>query len=114
MKYRSGFVSNSSSSSFCIYGWLCKTYEEHIELFKKLNTYREILGYNITLSNTPYTDNEYIVGIGHTASEMDHYMVDWQDYKCKNPSSEEKENLNTIAIKLKLSTPILYSETFWS
>ena len=111
MKIRNGFVSNSSSSSFCIYGWKCKTYEEKDELVDRLKQHEDDNDCEITYSNTEL--GEYVVGVGHTACDMDHYMEDWEDFKCESPNKEKQKKLKKIGRKLKLSVPKMYSETFY-
>ena len=111
MKIRNGFVSNSSSSSFCIYGWSCKNWDEKEKLWDKLSSYKPILK-TFTYSVTPI-EGEYVVGVGHTASDMDHYMDDWEDYECKSPDKELCDELDKLANKIKLEPPTMYSETWY-
>ncbi len=111
MKTRSGFVSNSSSSSFCIYGWKCNDYTEECNLMGKLKIYfRDSM--DLTSSCTP--DEYSVVGVGHTNSEFDHYMDDWEDYECEPPNSELMTELDRVAKSLGLEEPEMYRATWFN
>ena len=129
MKIRTGFVSNSSASSFCIYGWTEEIFKIHPELqdvdaeyyeskydklIEKLNSIKhkaKIFGQD----STP--DNEFIVGVGNSGIEIDHYMLDneyWQDYQSPEPSYDQIKELDRIAEVLGLPKPEMYRATFWA
>ena len=126
MKIRQGFVSNSSAASFCIYGWcesILETNPELVELdyenaqydtfLKKLKSIKTKT--NIFVEESP-PDNEFIIGVGNSATDIDHNMQDgeqWSDYVSPPPSKEDMEELDRIAKILNLPKPQLYSATFW-
>jgi hypothetical protein len=113
MKIRSGFVSNSSSSSFCIYGWRCKDYNEVEALTQKLKIYFGKGSKNgVRYTNTQ--DGDYIVGVGNIEDEFDHYMDDWQDYECDGPDSELIKKLDKVAKTEELPEPEMYSDTWFN
>lgn len=60
MKVRFGFVSNSSSSSFCVYG----TYIDEDAFYKKYEEFKDIINENhIETHGTPYDyNNDTMVG----------------------------------------------------
>ena len=112
MKIRTGFVSNSSSSSFYIYGWSCKTHDEKKVLWDKLVTFKPSLEGGLTCSYTP--DGDYVVGVGNTDDEMDHYMDDWEDYECDGPTTSQCEALDEVGKKLGLPPAETRSATWYN
>jgi len=123
MKIRTGFVSNSSASSFCIYGWTSKELEgtifneenqdywpEYKKLVKAVNEIDTEL--EIIASNTQ--NNYNVIGIGECGMEVDHgYDGYWEDFKFPEPSMTQGKKLDEIAKKLNLPQPKMYSETWF-
>jgi hypothetical protein len=118
MKIRNGFVSNSSSSSFCIYGWtedvfkdkpeLLKDYYDPYELEKLLKTIpHELI---IVHSNSPCS--HFVMGVGTVETDIDHYIEDWEDHVAEEPTQKEMEELDKVAEKLNLPKPQMYSATW--
>jgi hypothetical protein len=110
MKTRTGFVSNSSSSSFCIYGWECKTWDESNELSEKLQEFMPTAGDIISVRNR---HEHVVVGVGNWNTEFDHYMDDWESYECDYPSDEYRKCLDKIATQLGMSKPQIFSDTWF-
>jgi len=131
MKIRNGFVSNSSSSSFTIYGWtqedLCKHLSSispaftDIEFWIDQYTFSENLekiwdgdNWDITYSNT--RDGGQVFGLGVSGMEVDHYLPphqDWEDFKYPEPEDEKRKKFDELAEKLNLPKPKLYQDTFF-
>ena len=118
MKIRQGFVSNSSATSFCILGYMIRTYEEAEEILEKM----KLSGINAIMACSQSGDT--VVGVGNHDDEIDHYMddyEDWQDYEADGPTKEEIESIekfgkhNTVldeeGKEIKIS---YYSETFFN
>jgi hypothetical protein len=120
MKLRMGFVSNSSATSFCIYGWTfeelepfgVKRWEQH-DLLKMLDAKYPDLKSSLTESQTPISD--WIIGVGSaTGYGFDHgYHGDWQDYKSPGPTKEQMEKLDKVAVEMGWSKPSLNSATWF-
>ena len=110
MKIRAGFVSNSSASSFCIYGWVGK-YQEMTLLEEKIKAaFPDI---KLIRAGHPYSDT--IVGVGQFEDEVDHwYGENWEDYECDGPSKEEMEALDKIANTLELPAPMMDNATWFN
>jgi len=119
MKLRTGFVSNSSGASFCIYGW---TNDElglsDSQVYSFLDMIKA-LDKSIVESSHPSADR--IIGVGNKRSEVDHdyrddtvgRYGDWHDYRCPEPSKKDMANLDAIAEKLGLPKPTLQVETWY-
>lgn len=114
MKIRSGFVSNSSSSSFCIYGWVCKTTDELYALKDRIEKCKKDSNIDIIITHSNNNVGEEVIGVGNTNTDMDHYMEDWENYECNPPTDKETKALKRIGKKLKLPPPQLYNETFYN
>ena len=108
MKYRLGFVSNSSAASFCIFGWqTSKLAEEQIESLREANK---------QLFYVEDPDEGEILGVGNSYCEIDHNCSDdedWHDYETPPPSKEAQDELIKLAQKLGVPRPIMFSATFW-
>jgi hypothetical protein len=108
MKIRQGFVSNSSSTSFNIFGFYFGQDEEDAYSFLNRLKYRKI---ESILVYNRYGD--CVVGAGHIEYECDHGREDWESYVCPGPDEKQIESLKSFArefgIEDKLRT---YSDTF--
>jgi len=135
MKIRQGFVSNSSASSFCIYGWTdedlkdykhipciascfvkCEKYKT--EYFMANNLIKEVKDeFSFDLIVSPSPDDNYVVGVGNFEDEIDHGLdedEDWEDYVTDEPSKEDMIKLDGIAKTLGLPSPHYYSATWFN
>ena len=115
MKTRDGFVSNSSSASFCIYGWtdgdLGLSEWEANDLCRWL---RDILP---SMIDSPHPHAGTIIGVGNVAEEMDHGEDEpgaWRDYRCDEPTKEDMAKLDEIALGLGLPKPTISSATWFN
>lgn len=111
MKIRSGFVSNSSSSSFCIYGVLF-VFSKDATNFKSLIKNK---GLNIHYVNDE--ENNHIVGVGNYDMDIDHYEEDWEDYESEAPSDSDIEKFKELLNSNEETKPFvekcdIYSATF--
>ncbi len=126
MKIRTGFVSNSSTTSFTIYGWSEKVLSEHIG--KSLLAFSNV---ELTIDEETFCENieklwsgdewdvvscrneshEYIFGIGSAGEEVDHDMLD--PFEFDEPTKNQKKELDAIAEELKLPAPSIYQEVFY-
>lgn len=112
MKIRQGFISNSSSASFCIYGWtsdqLKLSYMESLEFCNKLREKHPKIFYFW------HPTSEFIIGVGNTNEDMDHDMCDWEDYTCHSPDPEEMKLLDQVAEEMGLPKPTMESATWYN
>ena len=114
MKIRAGFVSNSSSSSFCIFGWGENDLKSiGFDYYNFIKAVQEKCG--LSLDHSFYNgSDEYIIGLGNTNEEFDHYMEDWQSYECDPPTEEQKILIYEIGMIFKLPKPGLYADTWFN
>lgn len=129
MKFRNGFISNSSASSFTIYGWSITDLNKHISslcsffkdvdieideysLINKITSFWEGSQFDICSCHNSY--NELIVGIGQSGAEIDHYNSDWESFEFDGPSLEKVMALDRFARVFGLPQPKLYQETFFN
>ena len=108
MKFRSGFVSNSSSCSFCLYGWKVKTHQDG----NLLKTQLLAAAPKLDITTTYDIDNTFIVGVGTYEDNIDHYMDIWEDYESEGPTAAQTVELDLIAKTLGLETPTIFSGNF--
>lgn len=131
MKIRNGFVSNSSASSFTIYGWKKKDLFSYLDKLNLSGENFEDFGFiykmekrikelwngdpsDIVIAETSYGDE--IIGIGTRDSEIDHSIPDgeyWEDFEFDAPSTDYQNKLKKMAEDLDLPKPSLYQETFF-
>ena len=114
MKIRYGFVSNSSATSFCIFGWndydLNKSnidiYALEIEIKNR---------YNIDLIQIHNECGDILLGLGNYDDEFDHwYGENWQEYTSEAPPVEEVNLLKKIAEEMKLPSLGYFSATWFN
>jgi hypothetical protein len=111
MKIRQGFVSNSSATSFCIYGYSFDDGEEYgryYEIFRKAN---------LPFVETYGGDDDDIIGVGTVETDIDHNMnedEDWRDYKCSDPSELDMSLLDKCAAENNLPKPQMFERTFFN
>jgi hypothetical protein len=131
MKIRNGFVSNSSASSFTIYGWSEDSLSANIA---KLSP--AFAGVAITIDEDVFEQNLEeiwtgdswdivskhdpdgikIIGIGQSGCEIDHYLPpgqDWEDFEYPEPTDKKKKEFDKIAKQLNLPKPKLYKRTWF-
>ena len=120
MKIRNGFVSNSSSQSFCIYGWddeSLKTdngesldYSEIWAIKDKISKlYKDI---RLVDSSSPSSD--IIFGVGSVNYDIDHGDEDWEDYESPEPSKEEMDKLDKVSEEMKMPKPKMFIATWYN
>ena len=130
MKIRLGHVSNSSASSFTIYGWTEKELSQHIgnimpsffdvDMFIDDETFCDNLeklwdGHEWDIVADASSDGMKIFGLGEAGDEIDHNVTEgrWEDFKYPEPSDEKKKAFDEVAKKLNLPKPSIYQETFF-
>ncbi len=119
MKIRIGYVSNSSTTSFTIYGWTEKQLSEHIG--KLLPAF---VGVNVIIDEDTFCENIEKLWSGHewdiTCSRNEEgYNVfgvggvgDGGSIP-RGPTDEQKKEMDTIALKLGLPSPSMLQEKFF-
>ncbi|KKM85548.1 hypothetical protein LCGC14_1287950 [marine sediment metagenome] len=131
MKYRNGFVSNSSTTSFTIYGWseyiLGNICVERSDLFKgvtmnfewdhlQFNIEEEYEGeeWDIVIGNSNLIQGD-VIGVGYSEEEVDHEREPLKDGRYfGEPSEEKKKALDKVAEKFNLPKPQMYSKTWYN
>ena len=134
MKIRQGFVSNSSSSSFTIYGWTSDELAEYVagllpfvtsfeevridfsvdayDFVKKLQENWDGDIFDLTFSNTE--DGEMVFGLGTAGQEVDHYNESFTDaFEYAEPDIASQEKFDELAKKLNLPVPHMHQGTFY-
>jgi hypothetical protein len=108
MKFRLGFVSNSSAASFCLFGWwVSKLSEEQVEALWASK--------HKGLFSIYHPDGE-LIGVGNSYSEIDHdanEWEDWHDFVSPTPDKDVQQKLLELAQELQLPDPQMYSDTYW-
>lgn len=120
MKIRSGFVSNSSSSSFCIFGWTeedLKRLNINIdELEERLLTkYPDI---RFECAHPPWSDK--IIGVGNREEDL-HFADEWGgdddegfDNPVDEPAEAECNKLLEIAKQEGLPNPEMFEDIYYN
>jgi len=128
MKIRNGFVSNSSSSSFTIYGWTEKIFKEtlgtvspllegmeiYIDEWKMIDNLEKLWEDQRGVDCCDDADGFKVFGIGTSGTEIDHYIDDYQNFYYDEPSDENKAKLDKIAEKLGMPKPQIYKGNFYA
>ena len=120
MKIRIGYVSNSSSTSFTIYGWTETQLSEHIG--KLLPAFVCV---NITIDEDTFSENieklwsgrEWDITRSRDESGYNVFGVgDVGDESCipKEPTDDQKKELEAIAAKLGLPAPTMHQGTYYA
>jgi len=113
MKIRSGFVSNSSSCSFTVFGWRMdqKTKEEDASDLKDLLALTPEIRRWFHTCYPP--DGGLVIGVGVFETEIDHYMEDWEDYVSEGAPEYVEDWLLAKAKELNLPIPEHHSYTYY-
>jgi hypothetical protein len=139
MKIRIGFVSNSSATSFTIYGWTVEDLSSHMAslcpAYEGVNISLDYYGENGFLRNlekawkesgeendwdiveSENSDGGQIFGLGESGDEIDHYLPQgqaWEDFEYPEPSLDKIKKFDEIAKKLKLPKPRMHKATFFA
>lgn len=105
MKVRIGFVSNSSTSSFCMYGWnKNQLTDEQYTLIKSCD--------KINVEDF-YASYDTYVGVGNQESDL-HFEDEDTDYLCDGPTLDEKIKIDELAKLYKLPEPSSYGQTWYN
>ena len=107
MKIRNGFVSNSSTSSFCMCGWEKDSLTE--EQRKMLE--------DAKLVELFYGSCETYIGVGNSEGDL-HFDEDEGEsadsYCCPEPAQEDVDKLIAFAKENNLPAPDWHSETWYN
>lgn len=76
MKVRNGFVSNSSSSSFCLFGIEAPSGEDYDSLEEKIDKSKMKLEFHSGISD--YSDDSYFIGLTPTAMKDDETLLQFK------------------------------------
>ena len=129
MKLRTGFISNSSTTSFTIYGWseemLQEFFAEKCQFFKGVtmffeeneiinNLIEEYPGSEWDINSGRAKESCQIFGIGGSGHEVDHGMNPLENgHYYPEPTDEQKKEMDRIAEKFGLPKPKLFRETYY-
>lgn len=108
MKIRNGFVSNSSSCSFCLYGWERGSRSKLDDLHEKIKEAYP----NINLICAYGSNDSYVLGVGNYDDGIDHDNENWEEYEADYPTAEEVAQIDEAVKKLNLPKPEYYQDTF--
>jgi hypothetical protein len=120
MKIRMGFISNSSTTSFTIYGWTETQLSEHIG--KLLPAF---VGVNVTIDEDTFSENIEKLWSGHewdvtcSRDESGYNVfgvgdVGDENFMPKEPTDDQKKELEAIAVKLGLPAPTMHQGTYYA
>jgi len=107
MKIRNGFVSNSSSTSFCVYGWIKDDLNQTVK-----DTLKKIEAEESRNFKRFYIECGTSIGFGR--KEDAEYNEDGEPIESEidGPTTEEVEYIDAITKKYNLPSPSYYSGTF--
>lgn len=106
MKIRKGFISNSSSTSFCLYGWKFNDIREIFPTIKEIadKLEEEFDPSEIIIEN--WDDREKLIGIGNVDFKVCSSTI------MDSPSEIKKKQVEKFAEYFNLPEPETYSDTF--
>ena len=111
MKIRLEFVSNSSSSSFCIYGWS----ENQLKSLNLLDKIKEIEKLENVVFEDIYCEFETWIGFGNSEGDLHpDEDCDHDDILVDGPTDIEIQKLDAIVKKYNLPIPGTNSGTWYN
>jgi hypothetical protein len=101
MKIRLGFVSNSSTSSFCIYGYSINKNDESLLCKLQKETSRSF----IVPLEIKRNRQKFVIGVGNLDTHVDQwYNGDCEYYEAEEPDEKLIEIFNKFAEKNNIDT----------
>ena len=112
MKLRAGFVSNSSSCSFCVYGFHNDEYDEqeYNSVIKNIMAAAKEIG--LEVDHFCGQSDSYF-GVGTYDDDIDHYMENWEDFTSEGPTTEEVKKFTEIVQKIAPDKTLDYHSETW-
>ena len=109
MKIRIGFVSNSSSQSFCIYGWTKDILKRH----GLIDRIWEISDTEKAYLEDFYIDYDNAIGLGNYEGDL-HPEEDDDSVTVDDPTNEQVATIDRLTEKYSLPAPEFMSGTFYN